>query len=362
MEAAEIQKRQMQFLYATGDNVVLMDQQSFEQLEMPRANIDNADLMAEQCEVEVLLHDGRPISVDAAELRGARSRRDRPAGARRQAEGGEALDRRDGHRCRRSSRAATSCASTRASGPTSSAPSRPLGRAPEHRQRRPVGRALEADRDPVAGARAARDSPAASRAGMRTPSSRSTRSSVSGSRPSCSGSVARRARPCAKTRPSPLASRQPSSVEPQRAQRARTGKANAEHAAQRCSASTPRAAAVEVGRARSGAGAGESLIAASSRSRREHERRVVVEDAAVAPTPRSARAPRAGARRPLRAPAARPPRSASCPTCSTTRACRRRCSWAARRRARARRSRRTVRPRRACRSRSPRASSSTVKV
>jgi elongation factor P len=63
MEAAEIQKRQMQFLYATGDNVVLMDQQSFEQLEMPRDHIDNADLMAEQCEVEVLLHDGRPISV-----------------------------------------------------------------------------------------------------------------------------------------------------------------------------------------------------------------------------------------------------------------------------------------------------------
>src|SRR5262245_37828745 len=62
-EAAEIQKRQMQFLYEAGENVVLMDQQSYEQLEVPRANIDNADLMAESCEVEVLLHDGRPISV-----------------------------------------------------------------------------------------------------------------------------------------------------------------------------------------------------------------------------------------------------------------------------------------------------------
>jgi len=63
MEAAEIQKRQMQYLYAAGDNVVLMDQQSYEQLEMPREHIENADLMVENCEVEVLLHDGRPISV-----------------------------------------------------------------------------------------------------------------------------------------------------------------------------------------------------------------------------------------------------------------------------------------------------------
>src|SRR5262247_2731186 len=45
MEAAEIQKRQMQYLYGTGENVVLMDQQSFEQLEMPSAQIENADLM-----------------------------------------------------------------------------------------------------------------------------------------------------------------------------------------------------------------------------------------------------------------------------------------------------------------------------
>ena len=63
MEAAEIQKRQMQYLYEAGEYMVLMDQQSYEQLEVPRANIDNADLMAENCEVEVLLHDGRPISV-----------------------------------------------------------------------------------------------------------------------------------------------------------------------------------------------------------------------------------------------------------------------------------------------------------
>jgi elongation factor P len=64
LPAAEIQKRQMQFLYEAGENIVLMDQESYEQLEVPRANIENADLMAENCTVEVLLHEGRPIAVE----------------------------------------------------------------------------------------------------------------------------------------------------------------------------------------------------------------------------------------------------------------------------------------------------------
>jgi elongation factor P len=64
LPAAEIDKRQMQFLYEAGENLVLMDEQSYEQLEIPRANIENADLMIENCSVEVLLHAGRPITVE----------------------------------------------------------------------------------------------------------------------------------------------------------------------------------------------------------------------------------------------------------------------------------------------------------
>jgi len=63
LPAAEIDKREMQYLYDSGEAVVLMDQQSFDQVEIPRAQIENADLMAENCSVEVLLHGGRPIAV-----------------------------------------------------------------------------------------------------------------------------------------------------------------------------------------------------------------------------------------------------------------------------------------------------------
>jgi elongation factor P len=61
---AEIQQREMQYLYDTGDAIVLMDQQSFDQIEVPRANVENADLLAENTVVDVLLHEGRPIAVE----------------------------------------------------------------------------------------------------------------------------------------------------------------------------------------------------------------------------------------------------------------------------------------------------------
>jgi elongation factor P len=43
--------------------MVFMDQQSYEQIEIPRAQIENQDLMTENCAVEVLLHGERPIGV-----------------------------------------------------------------------------------------------------------------------------------------------------------------------------------------------------------------------------------------------------------------------------------------------------------
>jgi len=60
---AQIAKREMQYLYDDSDRMVFMDQESFEQLEIPRASVENQDLMTENCAVDVLLHDGRPIGV-----------------------------------------------------------------------------------------------------------------------------------------------------------------------------------------------------------------------------------------------------------------------------------------------------------
>ena len=60
---AEISKREMQYLYDDGERMVLMDQESYEQLEIPRGAVENHDLMTENCVVEVLLHDARPLGV-----------------------------------------------------------------------------------------------------------------------------------------------------------------------------------------------------------------------------------------------------------------------------------------------------------
>jgi elongation factor P len=60
---AEISKREMQYLYDDGERMVFMDQQSYEQIEILRAQIENQDLMVENCAVEVLLHADRPIGV-----------------------------------------------------------------------------------------------------------------------------------------------------------------------------------------------------------------------------------------------------------------------------------------------------------
>ncbi|MFQ5696782.1 MAG: elongation factor P [Myxococcota bacterium] len=60
---ANVETRSMQYLYREGEQLVFMDQQSYEQLEVPEATIENRDLIPESCEVEVLLHDDAPIGV-----------------------------------------------------------------------------------------------------------------------------------------------------------------------------------------------------------------------------------------------------------------------------------------------------------
>ena len=60
---AEVSEARMQYLYTDGDRGVFMDQASYEQLEIGLAGIDGADLLSDGCEVEVLVHNGIPVSA-----------------------------------------------------------------------------------------------------------------------------------------------------------------------------------------------------------------------------------------------------------------------------------------------------------
>ncbi len=64
LPAAEVSQRKMQYLYPDADTLVFMDQESFDQFEIARDLIENVDLVSENCEVDVLLHDGKPIGVE----------------------------------------------------------------------------------------------------------------------------------------------------------------------------------------------------------------------------------------------------------------------------------------------------------
>ena len=95
------ENKKMQYLYESGDNVVLMDNESYEQVEIPK------DVAAEalkwvppNSDVELLMVDERPSDVQVAERRRADSHPDRPRpqgrhrlGRRQQA--GDARDRHD---------------------------------------------------------------------------------------------------------------------------------------------------------------------------------------------------------------------------------------------------------------------------
>jgi elongation factor P len=61
---ADVTNRTTQFLYREGERLVFMDQDSYEQIEVPRELIENDDLIEESCECSVLLHAGKPIGVD----------------------------------------------------------------------------------------------------------------------------------------------------------------------------------------------------------------------------------------------------------------------------------------------------------
>lgn len=64
LSVPDVSERRMQYLYAAGNVFTFMDQETYEQVEIARDAIPNADLLAENTEVEVLLYNGRAVGVE----------------------------------------------------------------------------------------------------------------------------------------------------------------------------------------------------------------------------------------------------------------------------------------------------------
>jgi elongation factor P len=65
VETANVDKREMQFLYKDGDDFVFMDTQSYDQIQVPAAVVgDVANYLLENQEGVVALHDGQPLYVE----------------------------------------------------------------------------------------------------------------------------------------------------------------------------------------------------------------------------------------------------------------------------------------------------------
>jgi elongation factor P len=55
--------KSVQYLYDSGDDVVFMDQDTFEQLSLPRESVDAIDFLEPSSSVQLLTVDGRPAGV-----------------------------------------------------------------------------------------------------------------------------------------------------------------------------------------------------------------------------------------------------------------------------------------------------------
>jgi len=65
VEAADVEERRMQYLYADGDSLVFMDCQSFDQIPIPGEQVGDARrYLLENMEVQVLIHKGSAINVE----------------------------------------------------------------------------------------------------------------------------------------------------------------------------------------------------------------------------------------------------------------------------------------------------------
>lgn len=64
-EEPDLEEREMQFLYATGDLFTFMDTESYEQLSFEKSTLgDNADLLKENMVAKILVYEHRPIDVE----------------------------------------------------------------------------------------------------------------------------------------------------------------------------------------------------------------------------------------------------------------------------------------------------------
>src|SRR5690348_4549057 len=59
------EERELQFLYATGDDYTFMDTETYEQLTFAKKQLgENADLLKENMTVKILIYEHRPIDVE----------------------------------------------------------------------------------------------------------------------------------------------------------------------------------------------------------------------------------------------------------------------------------------------------------
>jgi elongation factor P len=64
-EEPDLEERDMQFLYATGDSYTFMDTETYEQLTFEKSQLgENADLLKENMVVKILIFEHRPIAVE----------------------------------------------------------------------------------------------------------------------------------------------------------------------------------------------------------------------------------------------------------------------------------------------------------
>ncbi len=62
---AYLERKTMQYLYTTGDEFVMMDKSTYEQLPLPRALVGDAvGFLAENLDVTVVFHEDTPIGVE----------------------------------------------------------------------------------------------------------------------------------------------------------------------------------------------------------------------------------------------------------------------------------------------------------
>ena len=66
VDVPDLEDRHMQYLYSDGEGYIFMDNESFEQMSLTASQVgdDNMGYLKENVEVDILLHNGRPIGLE----------------------------------------------------------------------------------------------------------------------------------------------------------------------------------------------------------------------------------------------------------------------------------------------------------